>query len=180
MTPELEVVCDVGARLDSAGLSYMLTGSLCLSFYTLPRMTRDVDVVIALPTTQTQKLLNVLSPAYYVDAELVRSEAERTGRFNVFHEATAIKIDFIVRKSEPYRLTEFQRRRRVELEGVPLWIVSREDLILSKLIWARDSDSDHQLRDVRALLSTTLEHDYLETWIKELKLLELWQKVHTP
>jgi hypothetical protein len=68
----------------------------------------------------------------------------------------------------------------VELEGVPLWIVSREDLILSKLIWARDSDSDHQLRDVRALLNTTLEHDYLETWIKELKLLELWQKAQTP
>jgi len=38
------------------------------------------------------------------------------------------------------------------MPGFEAWIVSREDLILSKLAWAKDSGSEMQLRDVRALL----------------------------
>jgi hypothetical protein len=43
-------------------------------------------------------------------------------------------------------------RKAVDIDGVATWIVSREDLILSKLAWALDSRSDLQLRDVRSLL----------------------------
>lgn len=44
------------------------------------------------------------------------------------------------------------------------WIVSREDLILSKLVWARDARSELQLRDVGQLLSGPMDDDYLRTW----------------
>ena len=64
-----------------------------------------------------------------------------------------IKIDFIVRKDTPYRAAEFERRRRVPMPGFEAWIVSREDLILSKLAWAKDSGSELQRRDVAALLA---------------------------
>jgi len=46
-TPELLALRDVCARLDGAGIAYMLTGSLAMSFYARPRMTRDIDLVIA-------------------------------------------------------------------------------------------------------------------------------------
>jgi len=180
MTPELEVVCDVAGRLDAAALPYMLTGSMCLAFYATPRMTRDIDVVIALHPGQTEKLTLALQPHYMIDPEMMRLETARYGMFNVFHEATAIKVDFIIRKADAYRLTEFERRRRVEIEGRPLWIVSREDLILSKLAWAQESQSDYQLRDVRALLHGTFDRAYIESWIGDLGLLEIWKKVQQP
>jgi len=68
--------------------------------------------------------------------------------FNVIHHESLIKVDFMIRKREEYRLVEFDRRQRIEILGDSLWIVSKEDLILSKLDWARESQSQRQLSDV--------------------------------
>ena len=56
-TPELLALRDVCERLDSAAIAYMLTGSLAMSFYARPRMTRDIDLVIALEATNAQRLI---------------------------------------------------------------------------------------------------------------------------
>jgi len=58
------------------------------------------------------------------------------------HFASGIKVDLIVRKDSEYRHVEFARRKAVDLAGVSTWIASREDPILSKLVWARDASSE--------------------------------------
>ena len=84
-----------------------------------------------------------------------------------------VKIDLIPRKETHYRRAEFDRRRLVQLAGTPLWIVSIEDLILSKLEWSRDSRSEQQRRDVRLLLNAPLDRAYLNEWAARLNLLDL-------
>jgi hypothetical protein len=37
---------------------------------------------------------------------------------------------------------EFNRRQRITVAGFQTWVVSREDLIISKLWWAKDSHSE--------------------------------------
>ena len=54
--------------------------------------------------------------------------------------------------------------------------MSREDLILSKLVWAKDTASEVQLRDVRALLAGDSDRQYLERWAQELSVTELLGK----
>jgi len=49
MSAELEVLQDALARLEREGIAYMLTGSLALSYYAEPRMTRDIDLVVEFP-----------------------------------------------------------------------------------------------------------------------------------
>jgi hypothetical protein len=98
----------------------------------------------------------------------------------MIHQASGIKVDLIVRKSSDYRLVEFDRRQRANLGTVDTWIVSREDLILSKLVWARDSQSAMQRRDVELLLQGgNLDRDYLRLWALRLGvdtvLNELWR-----
>ncbi|HUE80538.1 MAG TPA: hypothetical protein VMM84_00405 [Pyrinomonadaceae bacterium] len=51
---ELDVLLDVSGRLESAGIAFMLTGSLALNYYAQPRMTRDIDLVIALEEANTE------------------------------------------------------------------------------------------------------------------------------
>ena len=51
-----------------------------------------------------------------------------------------------------------------------IWIVSKEDLIISKLYWARDSHSDLQLGDVKNLLKSGYDNSYLTTWTEKLGL----------
>ncbi len=71
----------------------------------------------------------------------------------------------------------YERRRRVELAGVPLWIVSIEDLILSKLEWSRESRSEQQRRDVALLLRVPLDQVYLDEWAARLGLEGLLKEV---
>ena len=52
-------------------------------------------------------------------------------------------------------------------------IVSREDLILSKLCWAKESRSEMQLRDVRNLLADDCDADYLNNRARTLAVDEL-------
>jgi len=52
-------------------------------------------------------------------------------------------------------------------------MVSREDLILSKLAWAKDSGSEMQMRDVGALLAGDVDRQYLEHWAAELSVTDL-------
>ena len=46
MSDELDVLKSVAARLGEAGIPYMVTGSMAANFYAVPRMTRDIDLVV--------------------------------------------------------------------------------------------------------------------------------------
>ncbi len=168
MSPELDVLADVSARLESLGVPFMLTGSFALAFYATPRMTRDFDIVVSIDASHVDRITEAFGDAHYIDADMVCAALVSATLFNVMHYATGLRIDLIVRKSTPYRVHEFARRREVRLGTVRTWIVSAEDLALSKLVWARDSGSDTQLRDVQQLLRGPVDVDYLRRWAKDL------------
>jgi len=173
MTAELAVLQDVVTRLERAGISYMLTGSLALSYYAQPRMTRDIDLVVELSGRQAKPVAALFATDYYVAEHDVEAAIGTSGMFNILHLEKLVKLDFIVRKGTPYRVHEFGRRQRVRMPGFEAWIVSREDLILSKLAWAKDSGSELQLRDVRALLAAGADRPYLARWASDLSVSEL-------
>ena len=176
MTAELEVLQDAAARLERAGIPYMLTGSIALSYYAQPRMTRDIDLVAELSGRDAGAVAALFATDYYVSEADITDAIASDGMFNVLHLEKLVKLDFIVRKDTPYRRHEFGRRQRVRLPGFETWIVSREDLILSKLVWAKESGSEVQLRDVCALLAGGSDRQYLERWARELSVMELLGK----
>lgn len=159
-----------------ARIAYMLTGSMAMIYYAQPRMTRDIDVVVALHPGQIESVLRMFGPDYYVAREAVMSSVEHESMFNLIHNESCIKVDCIVRKQSEYRVTEFHRRKEVQFGDFRIFIVSKEDLIISKLDWARDSHSELQLRDVRNLLESGFDREYLEHWTQKLGLHTLWQE----
>ena len=86
-------------------------------------------------------------------------------------------MDFMIRKRDDYRLHEFGRRQRLKLADFEVWVVSKEDLILSKLHWARESQSERQLADVENLIATGCDTDYLKTWSAALNLTDTLTRV---
>jgi predicted nucleotidyltransferase len=66
---------------------------------------------------------------------------------------------------------------RVQVEGFEVWVVSKEDLILSKLHWAKESLSERQLADVENLIATGCDMDYLRSWSAALNLTDLLTRV---
>ncbi len=170
MTPELLALRDVCLRLDGVGITYMLTGSLAASYYARPRMTRDIDLVVALGAVDTERLIGALGADYHADADAIASAIRDARPWNIIHLPSVVKIDLIPRKDTPYRRIEFERRQRVDLAGIPLWIASVEDLILSKLEWSRESRSEQQRRDIALLLGAPLDRAYLDAWAARLGL----------
>lgn len=174
MQNELDIVRDVSAKLDATGIRYMLTGSMAMNYYAEPRMTRDIDLVIALAPADAKTILRLFEQDYYVSPEAVEESIRDEWMFNLIHNESVIKVDCIVRKSSAYRLEEFGRRQRITVGDFETWIVSKEDLILSKLVWARDSESDRQLNDVKNLISSGCDAALIERWTQELGVASLW------
>lgn len=173
---EIDVVRDISRKFEQASIAYMLTGSMAMNYYAQPRMTRDIDVVVALQPKDVETVVRVFSPEYYVAPEAVSESVAHASIFNLIHQESVIKVDCIVRKPTEYRVKEFERRRAIKILDFTTFIVSKEDLILSKLFWAKDSHSEMQLRDVKNLLATGYEAAYLERWTRELGLDTLWQE----
>ena len=171
MLDQLSILKLVTSRLDAAGISYMVTGSIAAGHYGQPRMTRDIDLVVELTEADAERFPSVLGSEFMANPDGIRQAAARRSMFNAIHEDALIKVDFVVRKDDPYRVEEFHRRRLVDVDDHRLWMVSAEDLVLSKLLWAKETGSELQLRDVRSIIGVqrdALDWPYLERWALNL------------
>ena len=167
---EIDIVRDISQRFEQARIAYMLTGSMAMNYYAQPRMTRDIDVVIAISPDDVGRVAALFRPDYYVSEENIRESIAHESIFNLIHQESVIKVDCITRKNSEYRRMEFGRRQKISVLDFITFIVSKEDLIISKLSWAKESNSDVQLSDVRNLLATGYDDAYLRHWTRELGL----------
>jgi hypothetical protein len=149
----------------------MLSGSLALITYAIPRMTRDIDIVIELRMEDLNKFAAIFREGHYIHLPAVEEAIKKRGMFNVIDFESGTKIDFIVRKNTEYRKTEFKRKIRSTSFGFEAWVVAIEDLIISKLIWIQDCQSERQMLDIQELLKNTqVDNDYLQFWYNKLDL----------
>jgi len=174
---ELDILRDVSQRLNNAGIAFMLTGSVAMNYYAQPRMTRDIDIVIALSPSDAELIARLFESDFYLDPETVSDAIERHSMFNMIHLDSVIKVDCIVRKNQPFRIEEFSRRKEILLADFTTWIVSREDLILSKLAWAKDTKSEIQLKDAGNLLAPDCDLGYLQSRAELLSVKELLKEL---
>lgn len=179
MDEQLEFLKLVVSRLESAGFPYMLTGSMAMAVYALPRMTRDLDLVIDCGPGDAAKITRLFASDCYIDEESVRTAIANKTMFNIIHNEWIIKADFIIRKDDEYRRTEFRRRCPFDIEGTEVHVTAPEDLILSKLVWSKDSDSRLQVQDVQTIIESVsdLDWSYLEEWANRLEIVDMLDEV---
>lgn len=181
MSEELDLLKLVCTRLDQVNVPYMLTGSFAANFYTVPRMTRDIDIVIEIHDSNIRVIHQLFQKDFYVDKDSIADAVSEYSMFNIIHNDSVVKIDFIIRKNTPYRKIEFQRKRQILLGNTLIWIVSPEDLILSKLAWAKDSFSKMQITDIKNLFQSVKDLDvaYINKWVHLLDLNDIYEKIGT-
>lgn len=179
MDEQLDFLQLVVARLEAAQIPYMLTGSLALAIHALPRMTRDVDFVIDADERRIATLVEGFAADSYVSAEAASGAVRERGMFNAIHLKSLLKADFILLTPEAYELAKFGRRLTVDLGGFSASVITAEDLVLSKLMWARTSSSARQEEDVRAVLERTpgLDWTYLSMWAARLDLADTLERL---
>ena len=163
----LKRVCN---SLDENKIHYMISGSIAMNIYAIPRMTRDIDIVIELSTERIDEFTE-LFPDSYFNKDVIRNEIKRQGIFNIIDHNTGFKLDFIVRKDTEYFRLAFERRQRIKELDTDLWVISLEDLIIAKIIWIQQYQSEKQILDIEnLLLNSDKDMNYIRKWCNNLNL----------
>jgi len=173
MTSQKEFLKSVVENLQKAGIAYVICGSIAASFYGVERSTQDADIIIDPTEEQLANFLKLLGDAYYVSSDAVFEALKQRTMFNIIDVENAWKADLIIRKKTDFYTEEFHRKRKEKLLGEDLYILSPEDIILSKLEWAKNNQSEQQFRDALGVAVTqwaNLELAYLHKWAEQLQI----------
>jgi hypothetical protein len=166
----------LAALLTSAGIPFMVSGSLASSFHGRPRATNDFDIVVDPQPDSLDKFVDSLPSDWYISRDAARLALTQRSMFNVLDPEGGWKADLIIRKNRPFSVREFSRVVPATILGINVAVVTPEDSILSKLEWSRESGSERQFRDaldVASLNWKTLDRRYLAQWAKELNIEDL-------
>ncbi len=173
MLSQKDFLTRVVGKLQQAGIDYVICGSMAASFYGVERSTQDADIIINPTEEQLTNFFKLLADAYYISNEAALEALRQRTMFNIIDLENAWKADLIIRKQTPFSAEEFRRKRKENLLGKDLYILSPEDTVLSKLVWAKQSRSELQLHDVMKILDVRagqLDMKYLNKWAKVLNV----------
>ena len=179
----IAITLQVTQALDKLGVAYLVGGSLASSVHGIPRSTEDIDLLIELPGRLVDALVTELSPAFYVDRDMILDALGRRASFNILELRTMFKVDLFVSDQSPLLVEEMARRQRVELGDPPrvVYVCSAEDIVVQKLDWYEKGarSSDRQWRDIIGVLTIrgpALDLAYIRRWAAALRLGDLCEK----
>lgn len=165
----------VTVALERSGLDYVVVGSAAAVGWGVARTTRDVDLVVQLDSGAAETFLASLDfDDLYVPIDAARDALLHGGSFNVLHTMSGGKIDlFVVAPHDKFERSRLDRRVPADVFGLPSWIATAEDVILSKLRWGIESRSEVQWRDcVEIAAVQSLDLDYLWRWAPVLGVVD--------
>ncbi len=180
--PQQELLTHVIATLQELGIEFMLSGSHASSLQGEARTTHDIDLVARLSVDDVQPLLVAFGADRFYLSEPAVAEATRSKRmFNLLESSTGEKVDFWVLTDSPFDQSRFARRQRIDIGDQFVDVSAPEDTILMKLLWCKQSGgSEKQFGDVLRvyeLQAELLDREYLDKWVRELQIEDLWQRV---
>ena len=151
--------------LTETGTPYLLVGGLAAGFLGEARVTNDADFIVSINKKKLKSLLKVArKKGFDFPKEKLWEIFSLRGVFRLFY--GGLWVDFI-RASINLEKEAFQRKRKVKLMRKEVFIPSPEDLILFKIIPARDID----LVDIKRILTRwwdKLDRKYIEKWAMKI------------
>jgi hypothetical protein len=164
----------------------MVTGGVASIVYGEPRLTNDVDIVLALEPSDADRLAAAFPPdQYYLPPrENIREEAARSseGHFNILDLETSLRADLYCLGQDQLMQWAMQRRRAISIGGEAVWLAPIEYVILQKLRYYRDSGSDRHLRDIAAMVRISgnlIDAGVLDSWVTRLDVEAEWRLAQT-
>ena len=172
--------------LEKADLDFMVSGSVAAMNYGEPRLTNDVDLILALTVESLSSLELAFSDDHYYRAprEVLLTEIGRSqrGHTNIIHHETGFRADIYFRAHDPLHAWAWPRRNRFAItEDLQAWFAPPEYVILRKLEYYKEGMSEKHLNDIRNILSQETYHHLttsadIADWSTRLGLKALWHQ----
>lgn len=169
-------------ELNLLSIPYMITGGSAVGFWGHIRTTMDIDILIQVSLAQIDNLLKVIEGKAYVDIQEAKRAILSNSMFNVIPNDTLFKIDIIaLDRNNDYEMEKFKRRIKMSFEGREIYVISPEDLIISKLLWSKTAGgSERQLKDCQSIWELNqkdIDIGYINEWIGVLNIKDEFSKL---
>jgi len=177
MTPE-QLLCKIAKILEKLDIPYLVTGGFAVAVLAKPRYTADIDIVIELIPKKVPELARELlsiDKGVYISEEAMRDALEDKEEFNFIHPQTGLKVDFWIKR---YPFEKFEKAIIKIIDGQNVNFISPEDLILSKLIWHKESKSSRHLEDIKSILEISkVNLNYIKKWAEEQSTIKILNEI---
>jgi hypothetical protein len=177
-----ELLKHVVIVLEQSGIEYMVTGSVVSSIQGEPRLTHDIDIVVAINRDAVGQLIEAFPPPrYYLDKDAAGEAIDRGSMFNMIDSLQGDKVDFWLLTEGEFDASRFRRKCIVPVFGLKMYVSSPEDTIIAKLRWAKMSGgSEKQFQDALRIYEIQhgkLDKAYIDGWVSRFGLETLWQRM---
>jgi hypothetical protein len=164
----------------------MTTGSVAGIVYGEPRLTHDIDIVLKIFGDHASQICKIFPPDefYCPPEEVIRTEScrESRGNFNIIHHETGFKADIYLIGKDPLHLWAFAKRRKIEINGEPVFFAPPEYVVIRKLEYYKEGGAEKHIRDIKGILSVSkdiIDINELHEKISSLGLDNFWNKANS-
>jgi hypothetical protein len=166
--------------LETAGIPYLVSGSVATAIYGEPRNTLDIDLAV-FPAPAQLGMFPQLFPEtefYLPPVEVIALECRRAtrGHFSIIHQATGLKADIYPSRNHPCLAWAMAHQRRISLPSGEVVLAPPEYVILHKLDFYREGGHHKHLRDIAGVINQQeLDLPFLTEATTRLGLEREWQ-----
>ena len=89
--------------LEELKIPYMLSGSVAMGVYILPRATRDFDFVVHLEPRHVDSFVYNFQEGYYCNIDAIKDAVKYQSLFNIIDHSSGYKADFVILKNQEFR-----------------------------------------------------------------------------
>ncbi len=177
-----ELLVIIIKKLDKINCQYVITGSTVSSIQGEPRSTHDIDIIISINMEDIDLFYTtIFEEVFYLEKEAIVDAVKNKTMFNLIDSNSGDNVDFWILTEEPFDISRFSRKQKIELFNYSMNITSCEDTILMKLKWAKDSGGSkkHYTDALRIyeLNRDIIDFNYINDWVKKLEIDDLFNEL---
>ncbi len=156
----------VAEALREAAVEHLVVGAISSNYHGISRATKDMDLVLQCAPAELDRLIHLLADDFDIDPQPSFETITGTFRDILHAKAFPFDVELFRLSSDAHDQERFRRRIAVEYPalGGSVFIPTAEDVIITKLRWARGKDIE-DVRDVIAVQGdAALDWEYIHRW----------------
>ncbi len=156
-----EVLRTVTDFLDGEEIDYVIVGGIAVIIYGNPRTTVDIDLIVKLEEENIEDFVEYLEDeGFFVHIEDIRQAFKERTHFTAEEKDSLFRLDIKGVYGEEERIT-LRNRKKVEYDGITMYVASPEDTIANKLYYGSEQDIE-DAESIYVRQEDELDLEYLE------------------
>ncbi|MCM8795642.1 MAG: nucleotidyltransferase [Candidatus Omnitrophica bacterium] len=151
--------------VERSKVDYLIIGGVAVGVWGKPRLTEDLDLMIFIQRKNLKIVFeNAKKLGFKFNEKKIIAQAKLVGVFKIFYKH--FHLDFLIPSLE-FEKDALKRKQKVKIFEREVFVPSKEDLLLLKIIPGRPKD----IVDAEGIVDrhkNKLDIKYLETWAQKL------------